>query len=219
MTITQMEIASQSLSAWGIVVAAGSGTRFGGDKHLATLGGIPLWRWADRLFADVGLDGVILVGDVPGGIRGGVRRQDSVAAGLAAIPNSAEIVLVHDAARPLASARLVGRLLEAVVAGDVDGAVPAVPLRDTIKLVQGQRIKETIDRSDLVAVQTPQAFRGEILRTAHIQITADVTDDAAMVEAMGGSVVVVDGDPSNIKVTFAADLAMAESLLTEESRR
>ncbi len=214
-----MEIADRSLSAWGIVVAAGSGTRFGGDKHMATLGGISLWRWADRLFTDVGLDGVVVVGDVPGGIQGGVRRQDSVAAGLAAIPDSAEIILVHDAARPLASAGLVRRLLEAVAADNVDGAVPAVPLRDTIKRVHGHRIEETIDRSELVAVQTPQAFRGKMLRTAHLQITSDVTDDAAMVEAIGGSVTVIDGEPSNIKVTFAADLAMAESLLTEESRR
>ncbi len=208
------------MNTWGIVVAAGSGSRFGGDKHAAILGGVPLWRWAERLFAEVGLDGVVLVGDVPAGIPGGARRQDSVAAGLAAIPNSADIILVHDAARPLASKGMVCRLLEALAAiGEVAGAVPAVPIRDTIKRVSGNEIKETIDRAHLVAVQTPQAFKGEALRTAHAQITSDVTDDSAMVEAIGGKVLVVDGEPRNIKVTFAADLAMAESLLTEESRR
>jgi 2-C-methyl-D-erythritol 4-phosphate cytidylyltransferase len=201
------------MSIWGIVVAAGIGRRFGGTKHLVELDGRPLWRWAVDTLDRSGLDGILVVGDVPGGIPGGRRRQDSVAAGLARVPDSATAILVHDAARPLASPALVARLIEALVRPGVDGVVPGVALRDTIKRVEQGSVSETIDRSSLVAVQTPQAFTADSLRRAHAEVTADVTDDAAMVEAIGGSIAVVEGEQHNIKVTYPTDLAIARVLL------
>jgi len=210
---------SALVNVWGIVVAAGSGNRFGGAKHAAELAGRPLWQWAAGLLEEAGVTGVVLVGDVPGGVAGGARRQDSVAAGLSKVPGSADIVLIHDAARPLASSALVRRLLGALTERDVAGAVPGLPLTDTIKRVADGMINGTLERSGLVAVQTPQAFRADILRKAHREVTSDVTDDAAMVEAIGGTVVLVEGDPANLKVTFRADLVMAESLLDAGRQR
>ena len=207
------------MNVWGIVVAAGSGDRFGGAKHVAELGGRPLWQWAAGLLEEAGVSDVVLVGDVPGGVAGGTRRQDSVAAGLSEVPGSADIVLIHDAARPLASNELVRRLLDALTEPDVAGAVPGLPLTDTIKRVSEGKIDGTLERSGLVAVQTPQAFRADVLRKAHREVTLEVTDDASMVEAIGGTVIVVEGDPANLKVTFRADLVMAESLLAAGRHR
>ena len=117
----------------------------------------------------------------------------------------------RDAARPLAPHDLWVRVAAAVAAG-ADAAVPALAVHDTVKRVDGDRVLETVDRAGLVTVQTPQAFRADILRRAHAE-ARDATDDAALVEALGGKVVTVDGDPRNVKVTTAADVGLVERLL------
>ena len=144
---------------------------------------------------------------------GGASRSESVRAGLAAVPATAGIVVVHDAARPLASPALFAAVVAAVRAG-ADGAVPGLPVVDTLKRVDGERVVETVPRQTLVAVQTPQAFRAGALRAAHAA-DADATDDAALVEAAGGTVVVVPGEPDNLKVTTPHDLARAAFLIQE----
>lgn len=143
-------------------------------------------------------------------VDGGARRSDSVRNGLEAVPAAAEIVVVHDAARPLASPDLFQAVVAAVAAG-ADAAVPVLPVVDTLKRVRDDEVVETVDRSDLVAVQTPQAFRAEVLRRAH-ERGADATDDAALVEVSGGTVRVVPGDQRNVKLTTAVDLEVAAAL-------
>ena len=143
------------------------------------------------------------------GVAGGATRSASVRAGLAAVPADAEIVCVHDAARPLATGELYRRVIEAVRAG-ADGAVPALAVTDTIKIVDsGGAVVSTPDRATLVAVQTPQAFRAAMLRAAHAH-DGEGTDDAALVEAIGGRVVTVAGEPGNRKITDRADLVWAD---------
>ena len=155
---------------------------------------------------------MVLVGDVDGAVRGGVRRQDSVGAGLGQIPAEDGLVLVHDAARPLLTPDVVRRVVARMKMGDVAGVVPAVPIRDTIKRVDHERVTETVDRGDLVSVQTPQGFDLRTLRAAHASFTGDATDDSSMVESIGGSVAVVEGDPMNLKVTYPEDLLLVEAL-------
>jgi 2-C-methyl-D-erythritol 4-phosphate cytidylyltransferase len=133
-------------------------------------------------------------------VAGGATRSGSVRAGLAAVPDDAGVILVHDAARPLASDALWRRVLEGVRAGN-DAVVPAVPLTDTLREVDGG----TVDRTRFVAVQTPQGFVAEVLRRAHAD-SPEGTDDASLVEAIGGKVLVVDGEAENRKITTAADL-------------
>lgn len=146
-------------------------------------------------------------------VAGGTTRSDSVRAGLAAVAPEAVIVVVHDAARPLAPAALFTAVVAAVRDG-ADGAVPGLPVADTLKRVDGSRVVATVDRDGLVAVQTPQAFRAAALRAAYAAGGA-ATDDAALVEAAGGTVVVVPGDPSNLKLTTPEDLAWAARLVHE----
>ena len=138
-------------------------------------------------------------------VAGGATRSDSVRSGLAAMPSDAGIVVVHDAARPFAAPALFAAVVDAVRAG-ADGAVPGIAVTDTIKKVAGGRVVATLDRATLVAVQTPQAFASEALRRAHAG-AGEATDDAALVEAAGGRVVVVPGDPANTKITLRTDLA------------
>jgi 2-C-methyl-D-erythritol 4-phosphate cytidylyltransferase len=202
----------ESKSVWGLLLAAGRGTRFGGPKHDVEMDGIPIWRQSERALLDGGVDHLIVVGDFDGAVPGGDRRRDSVASGLAAISNHVGFVLVHDAARPLVTADLVRSVIDRLLVGDVAGVVPAVPVRDTLKRVSGDIVVETVDRSELVAVQTPQGFDLEMLRSAHAQVATDATDDASMVEAIGGVIAIVDGDPANLKVTYPEDLAVAEAL-------
>ena len=198
---------------WTIVVGGGGGERFGGPKQYESLGS---QRVIDAAVdtARTASDGVVIVvpaadAEREGGVAGGATRSDSVRAGLAAVPAAATVVCVHDAARPLASVALFEAVIAAVGAEGVDGAVPAVPVTDTIKVVDGSgRVTATPDRSTLVAVQTPQAFRAAALRRAHAGRT-DGTDDAALVEAAGGVVVVVAGEERNTKITTPADLAQA----------
>jgi 2-C-methyl-D-erythritol 4-phosphate cytidylyltransferase len=200
------------VTLWGVVVAAGSGHRFGGPKHTSELAGKPLYQWAVACLQSAGCEGVVVVGEVPGGVPGGSRRRDSVAAGLAALPDDAHLVLVHDAARPLASVDLARAVTARLQAGDAAGVVPAVPVRDTVKRVALGVIVETVSRADLIAVQTPQGFVLADLVAAHAADDEDATDDAALIERAGGVVVTVPGEPSNIKVTYPQDLELARAL-------
>jgi 2-C-methyl-D-erythritol 4-phosphate cytidylyltransferase len=153
-------------------------------------------------------------------VVGGETRSESVRHGLAAVPDEASIVIVHDAARPLARAELFRDVIRAVRDG-ADGAVPGLPLVDTVKRIDrpidaetAPEVIETLDRSSLVAVQTPQAFAATALRRAH-DGGGEASDDAALVEARGGRVVVVAGDPENVKLTVPGDLTLAEAALSD----
>ncbi|MCL1593117.1 MAG: 2-C-methyl-D-erythritol 4-phosphate cytidylyltransferase [Actinomycetia bacterium] len=196
-----------------VIVAAGAGSRFGQPKHTANLGDRPLWRWSVDVFHEAGISEVVVVGDVPGGVQGGARRRDSVLAGLLALTSDPVWVLVHDAARPLASIDLVMSVIESAERTDADGVVPGLPVTDTIKRISGDRIIETVDRADLIAVQTPQAFKKDVLLRAHSASDDDATDDAALIERIGGSVVFVAGEPDNVKITYADDLELAARIL------
>jgi 2-C-methyl-D-erythritol 4-phosphate cytidylyltransferase len=213
---------------WAVVVAGGDGSRFGGRKQFAELGGRRVVSIALEAARSVSA-GVVLVlpesiveselestvlesfGEADLVVRGGATRADSVRAGLAAVPADAEVVVVHDAARPLASERLFEAVVRAVREG-ADGAVPALRVADTLKRVDGDVIVATVPRDHLVSVQTPQAFRAEILRRAHAD-SPGATDDAALVESLGATVRIVPGEASNLKVTEPGDLQVLESLL------
>jgi 2-C-methyl-D-erythritol 4-phosphate cytidylyltransferase len=207
-------------TVWVIVVAAGSGQRFGAAKQYEPLAGRRVLDWslaAARTAAGGPGDGVVLV--VPperagagepaadAVVAGDATRSGSVRAGLAHVPGDAEVVVVHDAARPLAGAGVFAAVVAAVRDG-ADAALPAVGVSDTLRSRSGR----AVDRNDLVAVQTPQAFRAAALRAAH-ESGAEATDDASLVEAAGGKVVVVAGSPTNLKITHPADLVVAEALL------
>jgi 2-C-methyl-D-erythritol 4-phosphate cytidylyltransferase len=206
-------------TVWAIVVAAGTGDRFGGPKQFELLGGRRVLDWAVAA-AGRSCDGVVTVlppgCSEPGAVAGGATRSASVRAGLAAVPATAEVVVVHDAARPLVGVELFERVVAAVRAG-ADGAIAAAPVTDTVKRVEGDRVVETLDRSALVAVQTPQAFRADALRAAHLG-SPEATDDGALVEAAGGVVVVVPAPRWNLKITEPDDLAVAEALLRARVR-
>jgi 2-C-methyl-D-erythritol 4-phosphate cytidylyltransferase/2-C-methyl-D-erythritol 2,4-cyclodiphosphate synthase len=145
-------------------------------------------------------------------VAGGATRGDSVRAGVQEVPEDAAVVLVHDAARPVLPEEVVGRVL-GPLADNWHGAVPALPLSDTIKRVRGEEVIETLDRGELVASQTPQAFAADVLRGALGGDVAGASDCAALVEAAGGRVRTVPGDPRLLKVTTAEDLALVESWL------
>jgi 2-C-methyl-D-erythritol 4-phosphate cytidylyltransferase len=144
-------------------------------------------------------------------VAGAPTRSGSVRAGLAAVPGEAEVIVVHDAVRALAPASLFHAVVDAV-RGGADGAVPAVGVHDTVKRVRDGVVTGTLDRSHLVAVQTPQAFAAAALRRAHGE-AGEASDDAALIEEAGGRVVVVPGDARNIKITTPADLIVARVLL------
>ena len=213
-----------------IIVAAGTSTRFGRDKLSEPLLGKPVLFWTLEAFATSPLiDEVVLVTS-RGGLAvcedivdtlapkkpvrvvfGGARRQDSVCRGLDAL-SECRWVLVHDGARPLVSAALIEAGLAAV--RRTGAAVPGVPLADTVKQVApDDAVVATLERAALRAIQTPQVFAFELLRRAHREVGVDVTDDAAMVEAVGGHVVIFPGDPANVKITSAHDLYVCEALL------
>ncbi len=139
---------------------------------------------------------------------GGATRSESVRCGLSATPVEADVIVVHDAARPLASASLYAEVTAAVRSG-ADGAAPAVAVTDTIRHLR----EGVLDRSELRAVQTPQAFGAAALRSAHAD-SGEATDDAGLVEAAGGAVRLVEGDPANIKITTAVDLVAAQAVLS-----
>jgi 2-C-methyl-D-erythritol 4-phosphate cytidylyltransferase len=205
------------MSVWAIVLAAGSGRRFD-SVRLKQYEKLGPWRVVDLSLerARSVATGVVLVtlADLVAEpepladrvVAGGATRSASVRAGLAALPDDAEIVVVHDAARPLAGAPLFRSVVEAVQSG-ADAAIPGVAVTDTIKQVADGFVVRTVDREGLVQVQTPQAFRAEVLRRAHAG-EADATDDAALIEAIGGRVAVVAGDPANVKITTKSDLSI-----------
>jgi 2-C-methyl-D-erythritol 4-phosphate cytidylyltransferase len=200
---------------WTIVVAAGSGSRFGSPKQFALINERRVVDWAVET-ARISSDGVVVVlpaeqAQREGGVAGGTTRSASVRCGLAAVPADATIICVHDAARPFASEFLFDEVIDAVCGG-ADGAVPGLAVVDTIKFVDSSNIvTSTPDRSQLVAVQTPQAFRAKALRKAH-ENNPESTDDSTLVESQGGKIVVVIGDPLNRKITTPEDLNWARAI-------
>ncbi len=221
---------------WAIVVAGGDGARLGADrpKAFVRLGGRPLLAHSIDLFEDhPAIDRIVLVvpaeweepatlladdlaaGKVAAAVPGGETRALSVAAGLAEVAAAAEAILVHDAARPFASPELVDRVLAALERHD--GAVPALPVTDTVKRVREGVVAETLDRGELRSVQTPQGFRAAALRQAYsapADAVRDATDCASLVEAAGFAVAAVAGEPENVKITAPDDLARAEARLS-----
>ena len=204
-------------SVWTIVVAAGSASRFGQPKQYQPLGDRRVLDWSLRAARAVSA-GVVLVVPVEHAdddepladrvVPGDATRSGSVRAGLAAVPADADVILVHDGARPLATADLFNDVLDKV-RGGADAVVPAVPVTDTVR----SRTGGVVDRADLVMVQTPQAFRAGALRAAHDGTAPEGTDDASLVEADGGAVVLATGRPTNLKITYPTDLLVAEALL------
>jgi 2-C-methyl-D-erythritol 4-phosphate cytidylyltransferase len=212
------------LSVVGIVPAGGSGERLGADgpKAFVLLGGRPMLEWSLEALGRA-CDRIVVA--VPPGheegadrVAGGPSRSESVRNALAAAPE-ATVAVVHDAARPLVNPELVERCVEALTEG-VDGAIAAAPVTDTVKEVdEDSRVTRTLDRSRLWAVQTPQVFRADILRGAldvGPETLTAATDDASLVEQAGGTVVVVEAPPENIKVTTVLDLRLAEALLSAD---
>jgi 2-C-methyl-D-erythritol 4-phosphate cytidylyltransferase len=208
------------------VVAGGSGRRFGGPKQFLELAGKPVAAWSVTAARSVS-DGVILVVPddpdlvVPGEVQacgadrvvtGGEFRADSVRAGLAAVPDDAEVIMVHDAARPLAHPSLFAAVVEAVQAGGAACAIPVLPVTDTLKRTSDGLVTSTVERDGLVSVQTPQAFAASVLRKAH-RGQGQSTDDAGLVEQLGLVVHTVAGDPRNLKLTGPDDLGLAEALI------
>jgi len=245
MSVTQ-RVGRDDAAVWTVLVAAGEGRRFGAPKQLQPLAGRRVIDWALEAAAAAshgvvvvaaadqvqalreGPDALVDPGDegrtLDSGSRrdddtggtvivatGGSTRSESVRAGIAEVPKDAEVIVVHDAARPLAGDALFAAVTAAVVSG-ADGAAPAVPVTDTIRHTGDG----PLDRSQLRAMQTPQAFRAEILRRAHAA-DGEATDDATLVEAAGGTVRLVDGEPDNIKITTPGDLHVAEALLAARS--
>ena len=205
----------------GIVPAGGSGERLGADrpKAFVVCAGRPLIEWSLDVLSAV-CDRVVVAApegydEGPDRVRGGDSRSASVRNALAAAPE-AELVVVHDAARPLVTRELVERCLAALEPG-VDGAIAAVPMTDTVKeAAPDGRVLRTLDRSSLWSIQTPQVFRADVLRRAlerDAAALAAATDDAALVEDAGGVVTVVEAFPENLKVTRESDLRIAEALL------
>lgn len=223
------------MTAAAIVPAAGRGDRLGPGtpKALRLLGGAPMLVHAVRAMSAARSIDVVVVAappaevagvralldthELPADVRvvaGGETRQASVAAALAVLPADVAVVLVHDAARPLAPSELADAVVAAVRAG-ADAVVPAVAVVDTIKEVAGTGVVRTLDRAALRAVQTPQGFRREVLARAHAAgAQRAATDDAGLVEALGLPVAVVEGHPEAFKVTRPVDLVLAEAVLS-----
>lgn len=214
-------------SVWAIVVAGGSGDRFGRPKQFLDLGGSTVLARsiAGARSVAAGVVVVLPAGQPPAAdaqdlnfgadicVDGGPSRAASVRAGLAAVPDDATVVVIHDAARPLAAPSLFEAVVAAVTGrSGAEGCIPVLPVTDTLKRVAGDAVLSTVDRSDLVAAQTPQAFRASVLRRAHRE-GADATDDAALLESIGATVRTVPGDPRNLKLTVPHDLVLAEILV------
>jgi 2-C-methyl-D-erythritol 4-phosphate cytidylyltransferase len=218
------------MSVWAVLVAAGRGERLGGDrpKAFARLGDLPLLAESlRRLDESEWIDGIVVVvpaeweepsillaeeigaSKVAACVTGGPTRSASVRIGLDEVPEEAAVVLVHDAARPVLPPELIPRLLEALGEG-FDGAVPAVPVTDTVKRARAGVVVETPAREELFAVQTPQAFVASVLRAA---ARGEGSDCASLVEAAGGRVKIVPGDERLLKVTTRDDLRRVEAWL------
>ncbi|MDQ1381797.1 MAG: 2-C-methyl-D-erythritol 4-phosphate cytidylyltransferase [Actinomycetota bacterium] len=212
------------MQTWAVVVAAGGGSRFGAPKQFARLGAATVVDIAVGVALRACAGVVVVLPDgtdwaAPAGAItaiGGATRSASVRAGLALVPDDVDVVVVHDAARPLASPELFARVIAAVRAG-ADAAVPGIAVADTVKRVRDDKVVETVARDDLVTVQTPQAFRRTALAAAHADEGVG-TDDATLVEAAGGTVVVVEGEARNLKLTRAGDLDLARALIEGSPR-
>ena len=217
-----------------VIVAAGSASRMGGiDKVMAPLGGEPMIARTVRAFQECDAISEIVVvtredlivpigrltrdmSKVTAVVAGGASRQESVHLGLNALSDKVKLAAIHDGARPFVTWQLIDWVVRA--ANSYGAAAPAIPVKDTIKEVQGFVVKNTPDRSALRAVQTPQVFDFDILRAALKKAKADgaeVTDDCSAVERMGMSVKIVEGDERNIKITTPLDLKIGELLLEE----
>ncbi len=224
------------MSVWAVLAAAGRGERLGSErpKAFARLGGRPLLAESlERLESSDWIDAIVIAAapeweepsilvaeeiaatKVSSAVTGGETRSESVRLALADVPGDAAAVLVHDAARPLVPDDVIGRVL-APLGDGWDGAVPVLPLSDTVKRVDGEQVVETLPRGELVAAQTPQAFVADVLRRALAGDVTAATDCASLVEARGGRVKAVAGDPRLLKVTDADDLALVESWLGEK---
>lgn len=233
--MTDADAAPRSVGV--VLVAAGSGSRLGADrpKAFVELAGEPLLQHALDAILAAGATSLAVVAppelvteaqeivDLVNAcgccaparvVPGGAERSDSVRAGLAALPDDVEIILVHDSARCLTPWTVFERVIAAVAAGAA-GAVPGIPVVDTVKTVDASGvITGTPERSSLRAIQTPQGFAADVLRDAYAgEVRA--TDDAALVELAGHDVLVIDGDPLAFKITTAQDLREAERLLSE----
>ncbi len=221
------------MSVWALLVAAGAGERLGADrpKAFANLGGRPLLAESiERLDRSDWIDAIVvaappgweepvillaeelIASKVVAAVPGGSTRAESVQAALAEVPADAVVVLVHDAARPLLDDAVIERVLGPLTEG-ADGVVPVLGVSDTIKRVRDGVVEATVDRGELVAAQTPQAFPADTLRRALAGDLEGATDCASLVERAGGRVRVVEGDPRLLKVTTRADLELVESWL------
>ena len=221
-------------SCGAVIVAAGSASRMGGiDKVMAELGGEPMIRRTVRAFQNAdAITSIVIVtredlirpisalcremDKVVAVVAGGSSRQESVHLGLNALPKGTKLAAVHDGARPLISWEVIDRTVRA--ANTYGAAAPAIPVKDTIKVVQGGLGKETPDRATLQAVPTPQGFDFDLLRGALKKAETDgaqVTDDCSAVERLGMKIKIVEGDERNLKVTTPLDLKIAELLLEE----
>lgn len=232
-TFREAESAQRAQETWAILVAAGVGSRLGGEhpKAFVPLAGRPLLAESlERLDLSDWVDAVVVA--APSGweeptillaeelvaskvvavVTGGATRAESVRNALAEVADDALVVLVHDAARPLVDDAVLERVLAGLAEG-ADGVVPGLPVSDTVKRVERGTVVETIPRDTLVAVQTPQAFLAGRLRAAYEGDLAGATDCASLVERAGGRVDVVAGDARLAKVTTAADLELVERLL------
>ena len=220
-----------------IVVAAGRSSRMGGvDKQLLRLGGIPVILHSLRVFESFSsTSSIVLImseDNLAAGINvveesglskivdvvvGGERRQDSVKIGLDVLASNVneipEFVAVHDGARPFVDHALIERGMSTARA--IGAGIAAVPVKDTIKVAPHKIITDTLDRSELWAIQTPQIFRYDVLNTAHDVVRDDVTDDASMVESSGGIVATFSGSDENIKITTPEDLHLASLILEQ----
>jgi len=226
---------AEAVAVWAVIVAAGSGERLGAEhpKAFVAFGENPLIAASVLALDDhPGIDGIVLV--VPAGweeratfmaddigagkasiaVAGGASRSDSVALGVAEVPADAAVILVHDAARPIVPAALIDRVLAGFVDG-ADGVIPVLPIADTVKRVDAAgRVVETLDRSEIRSVQTPQAFQAEIFRRALAAPDRSTgTDCASLVERVGGTVTTVEGDPRSLKITTRSDLERALELV------
>ena len=225
------------MSTGAILLCAGAGTRLGADtpKALVPLAGRPLFAWSLEAFERCAeVDTLVVVGPVrqlrdllsasglsprkvAAWVEGGAERQHSVAKGLAAMPPDCDLVAVHDSARALVTPSLIARCVaEARVHG---GAIAAIPVADTLKQVEAADIRATVSRAGLWAAQTPQVFRRAWLDEAHAVARGAATDDAAIIEALGHKVRVVESDTPNLKITTSADLALVERWLLGEPAR
>jgi 2-C-methyl-D-erythritol 4-phosphate cytidylyltransferase len=221
------------MSVWALLVAAGAGERLGADrpKAFVRLGELPMLaeplrrldesEWVDAIVVAVPggweepailLAEELSAGKVVAAVAGGETRAESVRSALAEVPEEALVALVHDAARPLVTDEVIGRVLAPLSEG-WDGVVPGVPVVDTVKTVEGRGVTGTLARDNLVAVQTPQAFSAATLRSAYAGDLAGATDCSSLVEAQGGRVAWVDGDLRLLKVTTPADLELVASWL------